>query len=227
MMKRISANLGKHIAYYRFNEDHIVCVDSGNLYMLRIYVMDNNEKRLDHRWCKYISMKEIEKMASEMLLNLGCNGEIMEYEFPEGKACYYLPESNELEFPVVIRFYREIPYGCSVLGKETINCSDEYIKAIKRHQENHDTIHSIGSICFADIKNDICDINRYVKETEALLQSLYDAIDELLYSSDQGFRKDLIDHLNEAYELNKDLVEKVRELESKLPKDLYLVYPNK
>jgi hypothetical protein len=143
-MIRIAISSLERMAYYRFNKDHIVCISSPKLNMLCVSVMDNNEIELDHRWCEYTSMYEIEKKVIKMLRNLGCNTEIIEDTCPEGWECYYLPESNQLEFPIVINYYRESPAGCSILKKETISCQDEYLKAMTRHRQNHDSFKQLG-----------------------------------------------------------------------------------
>lgn len=225
-MKTISIDFGGNHTYYRFNEEHIVCVHEESENLIYVYIMDNNQNILNYIWCENTSMTEIEKIASEMLYELGYNGEKMDYNPYEGQAYYYLPDSNDLKFPMVIRYFSESTLGCSILEKETINNPEEYIKAMKRHQENRDTLKSIGSINFENIAGDIYRINEYVEGAADQLQYLSNAIDELFYKSDQGFRKDFIDQLNEAYELNKYLMEKVCELECKLPEYLHLVYPN-
>jgi hypothetical protein len=59
------------------------------------------------------------------------------------------------------------------------------------------------------------------------LQYLSNTLASLSPRSYRGFRKDFIDQIDEAYKLNLYLLDKICELESKLPKGLYMVYPSK
>ena len=225
-MKRIAFNTENHNKYYYFNEDHIVCLGI-DLNMLCVSVMDNNKKVLDRRWYNYLTMEEVKKIASQMLYDLGCNGEIKDYDLPRGKACFYKINSDNIEFPINITYYRVALNGNSIHMKEKINCQDEYLEALKRHRQNNETLTSIGSVCFKDISDNISSINDYVEGASSQLEYLSDTLVELLHIIDKGFKNDFVDQLKEVYEMNIYLLDKVSELKSKLPHGLHLVYSDK
>ncbi|WP_097014939.1 hypothetical protein [Anaerocolumna aminovalerica] len=221
-MKRIAFDTVNHNKYYFFNEEYIVCLGfSSN--RVCISVMDNNRKILDRTWSDSdsLNMEKIEKIASQMLYNLGCNGEIKEYELPEGLECIYMIDSNNIQFPMIISYY---PNGSYIPLKEKINCHDEYLEAMKRHKENGETINSVGSLSLWDTLLNIRSINESIEVASSQLEYMSNVLNELFYSLDKGFKNDFVNQLKESYELNLYLQHKVHELKRKLPQDLYLAY---
>ena len=225
-MKRIAFNTENYNEYYYFNEEHIVCLGS-DLNMLYVSIMDNNKKELDRRWYNSITMEQVEKIASQMLYDLGCNGEIREYELAKGKTCFYNIDSDNIQFPINITYYSVTPNGNSIHMKERINCRDEYLEALKRHRENNETLTPNWSVYFKDISDNISSINDHVEGASSQLEYLSDTLIELFHISDKGFKNDFVEQLKEAYEMNIYLLDKIGELKSKLPSDLHLVYPDK
>lgn len=226
-MKSIAIDLNGNKTYYRFNEDHIVCVHKDNEDLIYVYVLDNNKKILNYLWCKNTSMAEIEKIASEMLYELGYDGKIIEYNPYEGQAYYYLPTSNELEFPIDVCFYENNPPKFSPFKKETINSAKEYLYAMKKHKDNKDTLISVSSIDFDEISDNIYRINEYSDGASYELQYLSERIDKLIQKLGQRFEKNSMDQLNEAYEINKYIMDKMNKLGDLLPNGLHIEYPDK
>lgn len=224
-MKTIAINITENRQFFRFNEEHIVCVLEKNDDQIYVYIMDNNQKTLNYTWCKKATMYEIEKIASDMLYELGYDGKKKEYNPYEGQAYYYLPSSNELELPIDIRYYKDTFDGRLIYGKETIYSANDYNSALKRHQENKDTIEALGVIQFDEIHETIYRLNEYSDGAMSELYYLSEVIHELMQKVDQGFSKDFVEQLNEAYEINKYLRLKILELDRKLPEDLHLEYP--
>ena len=151
----------------------------------------------------------------------------MEYNPYEGQAYYYLPNSNELEeleFPIDIHYYKDTSNGRLIYGKDTIYSADEYNSALKRHQENKDTIEALGAIQFDEIDETINRLNEYSDGAMSELYDLSEVIHELIQKIDQGFSKDFVDQLYEAYEMNKYLQDKISELDRKLLSGLHLEY---
>ncbi|WP_097014938.1 hypothetical protein [Anaerocolumna aminovalerica] len=226
-MKFTAINLVENKTYYRLNEEHTVCIHKDSEDLICVYVMDNNKKILNYLWCENTSITKIEKIASEMLYKLGYDGEIVEYNPYEGQAYYYLPDSFDLKFPLDIHFINHDPKCKPISVKETINSEDEYYDAMKRHKENEDTLVSMGSVHFDEIHNIIYRIQEYSECAVYEFVNLSEEIQEMIERLDQGFSKEFVDQLKEAYEMNKYLQEKVWELDRKLPKGLHLEYPCK
>jgi hypothetical protein len=224
-MIEIAINLTLNKRYYRLNAEHIVCVHEINEDLIHVHIMDNDEKTLNSVCCKKATLDEIEKISSKMLYDLGYNGEIIEYDPYERWARYYLPESSDVKFPVGIHYFNSDSHA-SYNGKQTITSKDEYITAMEKHKENEDILVSLGEIHFDEIDDFIYRSNEYCECASYELFDLRDLLGELIPKLDQGLSKDFICQLYEASEMNKYLIDKVIELEGKLPLHLHLEYPN-